>query len=423
MLVCTLVVGLGCRTSPWSTSSVASTPAPAPTPPSGSAAASAREASGTKAGQGTPDPQAIEAVVAEVRRSLPLNAQAEEELKRNLSATSPHLWPLVVEQFRAAIAYRRQAEERERATGRPEVAQRSPLSESRPTEQTVARAAALEPKASETSKKPTPPAAAAPPTAAAPPGESGAPDRVVPAGYQPRMPGDWRQALAETSRLLEARLSASPQSAEEVADHARLRMLYLVGGRRDDAMRPIPSLAPAMQDFWSKELCGLSVLLDTQKVPDPMRRAGEAEQHLAEAAARLAEAAPLVVRNLAFVTDVQSYGSFRPFESYSFKPGQRVLLYAEIDNFKSTETPRGYHTSLQSSYQIFDSQGRRVAEHDFGTNEEYCRNPRRDFFIGYEFVLPKRIYPGKHTLQLTVTDLNADKVGQSSIEFTITGTE
>ena len=135
--------------------------------------------------------------------------------------------------------------------------------------------------------------------------------------------------------------------------------------------------------------------------------------------AKLGDSCPLVVRNLAFVTEIQSYGSYKPFDKYEFVPGQRVLLYAEVENFTSSETARGFHTVTRSSYQIFDSSGRRIDEHEFSPSEEYCRRPRRDFFIGYEFCLPERIYPGKHVLQLTVADLNSQKIGQTVIEFTV----
>jgi hypothetical protein len=91
----------------------------------------------------------------------------------------------------------------------------------------------------------------------------------------------------------------------------------------------------------------------------------------------------------------------------------------EVENFTAESTPKGFCTSLRSSYQIFDSRGQRVAQHDFAATEEHCQNPRRDFFIGYYLRLPKHIYPGKHTLQVTIEDLKSQKVGQSSIELTI----
>lgn len=251
-----------------------------------------------------------------------------------------------------------------------------------------------------------------------PPATAGGP--ITAASYEPQPSKDWQVALNEAIRGLEAAVNPTPQSAAEIAQHARLRMLYLLAGRREDALRPIPSISPSMQDFWSKQLFGLATLLDTEQIAEPTRRAGEAERHLIEAIARLGESSPLLVRNMAFVTEVQSFGAYKPLAKNEFVPGQRLLLYAEVENFKSNETPKGCFTALQSSYQILDSRGQRVADHEFSVNEEYCHGPRRDFFIGYEFLLPKHIYPGKHTLQLTVTDLNSQKIGQSNIEFTVT---
>ena len=200
-------------------------------------------------------------------------------------------------------------------------------------------------------------------------------------------------------------------------DEARLRLLLLIANRREDACRPIPSLEPEIQDFWSQELFGLATLISDEWIADRSNRLAESKHCLGEALTRLGEAAPLLVRNLAFVTEVQSYGCYTPFAGYEFSPGQKVLLYAEVDNFQSTETARGHYTSLRSSYEIFDSRRQKVADHQFETNEEYCRNQRRDFFTVCEFAIPEHLAPGKYELRLTVADLNGDKSGQSSIRF------
>jgi hypothetical protein len=194
-------------------------------------------------------------------------------------------------------------------------------------------------------------------------------------------------------------------------------MLYLLADRREDALRPIPSAPPAVQEFWSQELYGLATWLDSRRVSDPSRRAGESKPALAGAVHRLGELAPLVVRSLTFITEVKSYGVYKPFAKNEFTPGQELLLYAEVEDFKSEDTPKGFHTVLQGSYQIFDGRGQRVASHELNTVEEYCRNARRDFYIPYNLTLPKRIYAGKHTLQLTLVDQKSQKIGQASVEF------
>lgn len=227
----------------------------------------------------------------------------------------------------------------------------------------------------------------------------------------------WQGHVEAAIEALRRQHRGQEGAAENPEEEARLRLLYLLAGRREEACRPISSLDPKMQEFWSQEMFGLATLMSDDWIADRSNRLVESKRCLGEALMRLGESATLFVRNLAFVTEVQSYGCYTPFAAYEFSPGQKVLLYAEVDNYESRETARGHHTSLRSSYEIFDSRRQKIAEHQFETNEEYCRNPRRDFFTVCEFAIPEQLTPGKYELRLTVADLNGDKSGQSSITF------
>jgi len=407
------------------------------------------------------DPQAMHQIIAEIEALGTLDPAARDELLYNLKQTDPSLWPLVAQQVRASLAWRRQAAQQ--GTGRPpaDSARHAQTAGPPPPSSQTAAYAPSRPAASQGpppspgafqlagafsphADQPAPAGDAVPPPAQPtphgsppsqdalrPPADSTAPTSADPGAAQAvarreppssREPGssrDGRSPLGDAIRTLESDVADQPESDRQLAEHARLRMLYLLAGQRDEALRPIPSMGPAMQEFWSEELYGLATLMECELTSESSRRKAEAKQHLDTAAVKLGESCPLVVRNLAFATDIQSFGTYKPFDKYEFAPGQTVLLYAEVENFKSVETAKGFHTATRSSYQIFDASGKRVAEHEFSPSEETCRQPRRDFFIGYEFSLPRRIYPGKHVLQLTVADLNSQKIGQSMIEFTI----
>jgi hypothetical protein len=247
---------------------------------------------------------------------------------------------------------------------------------------------------------------------------------VVQASYAaPAAPpvGNWRGQLTAAIDAMEAETPRHAGTPAEVAQQARLRMLYAAAGRREDAARPIPGAPPATQQFISKELDGLGTWLDVERMPDAARRAAETKPVLAEALGKLAESAPLTVRNLAFCTEVLSYGCAKRFDQYEFAVNQEVLLYAEVENFASEPTVKGYHTSLRSSYQVLDARGARVAGQTFAPIEEYCQNLRRDFFIGYHLRLPKQLAPGKYTLRLSIDDLMCRKTGQASVEFEVKG--
>lgn len=229
----------------------------------------------------------------------------------------------------------------------------------------------------------------------------------------------WEELVDSAIEKLEARRERRLDSDLREEDEARLRMLYLIADRRDDAVRHIASLEPEMQEFWSKQFFGLATLLNSDLISDRSNRLIESKRNLDEALRRLGESAPLFVRNLAFITSVDSYGVYTPFDDSEFRPGEEVILYAEVENYRCKETARGYHTALRSTFEIFDGDRQKVAEHEFSTNEEYCKNARRDFFTICQFFIPKNLTPGKYVLRLTVADLNGDKAGESSITFHI----
>jgi hypothetical protein len=218
---------------------------------------------------------------------------------------------------------------------------------------------------------------------------------------------------------METTLSPSPQTDEEIARHVYYRLLCLAAGRREEALQPIPGVPPAMQDFWTHQLYAIQLLLDGHQIADRRQRAAEAKRLFQEAAGKLAVAAPLVVRGLAFATEVQSFGCYGGLDKYEFQPGQEVLLYAEVENFQSLPTPKGYHTKLRSRYQIFNAEGQSVAEQEFPITEEYCRQMRRDFFIAYPVRVPQDLSPGQYTLKLSLEDLHRGEVCQGSIQFSV----
>ena len=235
---------------------------------------------------------------------------------------------------------------------------------------------------------------------------------------------DWEATLNATIGALEREVAQARSAGDaETATQReiRLRMLYMLAHRNEDSLRPVPGLDATQQDYWSQQLYALTTYLDKQREPDAQRRAAAANEFLAEATERLGELSELKVTGLAFCTEVISYGVYKKFSEYKFQPGQQLLLYAEVDNFLSESTPKGHHTALRSSYELLDSRGQVVEEHQFELTEEYCQNARRDFFIRYFLYMPQRIYDGDYSLRLTIEDTLGHKIGQASIDLSIAG--
>ena len=234
----------------------------------------------------------------------------------------------------------------------------------------------------------------------------------------PLSEADWQGHLTAAIHSIETESKAGSKNESDIALQARLRMLYLLAGRRDDAMRPLPAAPQASQDYWSSQIYGLSTWMDAEKTPDSGRRAAETKRILGEALAQLGETAPLAVRNLTFCTEVSRFGSFDALKSTEFTPGQKVLLYAEIDNLHIESSPKGYHWAVKVNGQIFDNRGNRMTDYGSTSAEETYQTPRHDFFVSKLYYLP-RLVPGRYTLQLTIEDTLGHKVGQSSIDFTV----
>ncbi len=333
---------------------------------------------------------------------------ARQKLTNDLRSVKPEHWPLMVTQFKSALAYRQQLAEQEttpvaaKTQAAPEDATPTVLiSDSEPE---IDRTAQPLPPPPATMKMNMPSDFA-----------------VQQASYTSKSPSTsfWTDDLDAVIAKLEDETGHDPGSTDDVHQHMRLRMLYLLAGRQSDAMLPIPGAAPEQQDYWAKQLFALESFLDNQRQPDDKQRAAASLMHLDQARAKLAELATLQLRNLAFVDSVDGYGIYRRRETREFRPGDQVTLYAEVENFRSESTKEGYRTALSTSYEVVDASGQRVDGRQFPDVEDICQNPRRDFHMQYGVALPTRIYPGEYQLRLTITDQLSHKIGQTSVPFEI----
>ena len=122
---------------------------------------------------------------------------------------------------------------------------------------------------------------------------------------------------------------------------------------------------------------------------------------------------------MAFCTEVERYGVITKFPKYHFKPDDELLLYCEIENVAANKVKEGFESQLQGSYEVIDSQGRKVADQLLPMEPEICQNHRRDYFIVYKIYMPQQISAGNYQLRLTVEDMKAHKFGQSQLDFQI----
>lgn len=392
---------------------------------------------------------ALNNIIADVRNKTAIDSAAEHKLRMELRAARQEEWPLVVKQFQSAIAYSAQLAAHDAApqapiqhashktasspatlpTPEPTIVSDEPLATASPlvTDASIQLASHNTP-ANETVENVAPRANA--PTRLPVRGTTVAnlsvepePTTIEPvirqATHLPATSVDWQTQIDTAIETMRDEVKSEPGSVAEMQEHMRLRMLLLLAGREEESLVPIPGSSPTEQDYWSNQLFALSTYLAPSRQPDTKQRAAGALVHLDAARAKLAELATLQIRNLAFVDNVEGYGLYQVHKSAKFKSGELVKLYAEIDNFRSVSTKDGYRTTLATSYEVVDPQGRRIEGAEFPEVEEVCKSQRRDYHMRYEFSLPERIYPGEYEIRLVITDRLSQKIGHATLPFVI----
>jgi hypothetical protein len=234
--------------------------------------------------------------------------------------------------------------------------------------------------------------------------------------------GDLQKLISNVQDSL-SKLQMGTTEAEKklyVERHVFLRMLYLMSGQKERTLQPIPGLNSADQEFWQQVFWGISSYFSFEAMPDASDRATQTIAQLRLAIQKLQEEARLELRNVVFSRNIASFGNYTSFKRDEFSPGQPVLVYAEVGNFKSESTADGqYRTILRSTVEIMTPDGKVVEKMVFPATEDLCRNYRGDYFHSYEFSIPQRASLGPHVLKLTVEDQLKKKVATYSRNFTV----
>ena len=231
----------------------------------------------------------------------------------------------------------------------------------------------------------------------------------------------WHDHVREALRQLEKEnTGAAVSPAEQLNTQAVGRMLHLALGELEPALKPIDGLQPSEQDFFRHEFQALNDAIDPRGNPVLARRWTLVMDSQRQATSQLGAVSNLEIRNAAFCSNVDGFGSVTKFPSANFRAKQEVLLYCELENFVSLPVKDGFQTVLQGSYEIVDSSGHRVFEALLSEDSDNCRHQRRDYFIAYRIYMPDNLQAGRYQLRLTIEDMKGRKFGQSSLDFQIT---
>lgn len=104
---------------------------------------------------------------------------------------------------------------------------------------------------------------------------------------------------------------------------------------------------------------------------------------------------------------VNGFGQIVEFSDSAFDAGEPILIYCEVDNFKSMPesqvTGMNHRTSLSGSYLVLDRSGAVVAEREYSTVDDISQSERADFFLVFPAEIPE-LQPGAYRMYLVVHD-------------------
>jgi hypothetical protein len=241
------------------------------------------------------------------------------------------------------------------------------------------------------------------------------------ADQDPKNPSRWSHELNQSVVALEKYLEAGSDLEPATRQHHEmtLRLLYLAQRNLESAKRPIQGANPREQEYLDHQLTALFQATNPDANPSRPRHWAQvaAEQKLADR--QLSALSNLLVSPPVFCTQVDGFGATHKFDKNCFKPEQQVLLYCELEHVTSQRVREGYESRIRGTYEIRDSQGKRIVEQILPMEPDVCSSQRRDYFLVYMIYMPPNIESGKYELVLSMEDLTGNKFGTSKSEFEI----
>lgn len=242
--------------------------------------------------------------------------------------------------------------------------------------------------------------------------------------------------LSETIRLIEETVAETSVSGEHHGAEPGVRLLQILREKMDQVSPSNWRLSNQEHQYWQQQLEAVSVMFESESIntPDgnrePQRHtATRAIEHLERAAQHLRSMAGLRLHGGQLCSQILGFGKFEELESNRFQPGDRALIYVEVENHSSqvvssdssstSENSATFQTRLQASYVVHDLAGKIVHEEIYPAIEDLARRHRRDFYLH----LPITIFelsPGEYQITVSIKDLaNASKATLPAIDFLV----
>lgn len=198
-----------------------------------------------------------------------------------------------------------------------------------------------------------------------------------------------------------------------------LRMLYLISGRSAESVRIIESLPAEEQEFWQAMMMAANHYRKADETTSRAVQISEAVNQVRAAARHLQPLAKLELYRLQFCSRIDGFGNVTAFPTSDFEPGQRLLLYAGIRNFRSEVTAEGhYRTEFAAVIEFRREEDGEVLE-TIRLPEilDECDEERTDYFQSFELTAPA--LEGAYFVRIQVRDQLTLQTAESQLKINI----
>lgn len=129
--------------------------------------------------------------------------------------------------------------------------------------------------------------------------------------------------------------------------------------------------------------------------------------------------AGLSIGRITVCREVRSYEDVTEIDPRSLKPGQPLLIYATLENFRSLPTAEGHRTLTLSTLEVRTASGALVTRQPLGTAADLARSPRRDYFLTHHVTIPAEMPAGEYVFTLCVYDLVGEQLSQAELPVVV----
>ena len=228
------------------------------------------------------------------------------------------------------------------------------------------------------------------------------------------------EALEQELREWPGAASGRPERLEEWRRRQTdLRLLYGVAGRSADAARVIEGLPREEQEFWQSLMLAMNQYRATGTEADRTEQLTETLAQLRAATRHLQPLSRLEIYRLQFCTRIDGFGNAAAFPTSDFEPGQRLLLYAGVRNFRSELTGDGrYRSEFAAIVEFLREEDGEVLERiRLPQIPDECDEERTDYFQSFELTAP--VLEGNYIVRLHLRDQLTRQTTEARLRMTI----